>query len=359
MRRAALVAMAATAAAAGAAVVLATLAAGCSPSSGPAPTPAWHVVLHDLTPTLLSAWGASPTDVFAVGGPRGNGTPSAVLHYDGSAWSDLHVGGTDTFWWVAGTSHDDVWMVGENGRIEHYDGSGFHSYTSGTTATLYGVWPAAQNDVWAVGGTPTQGSAAPNDVVLHYDGDAWVPSPLPQALGRTFFKVWGVRTTDDAGVHTQIWIVGEYGTIWHQVDGTWALEASSPPLATGNLTTVNGCSVTEVYAVGGQDVLTWDGASWSRANVQLENIVNGVSCNAPGIVAVVGSAGVKQRLAGGVWTSDFADDPHQDLHGVWADGQGGYWAVGGDFVSDPVPGAGRVGTLAYYGTASVGTTLVP
>jgi hypothetical protein len=353
-RRTALAAM--TAMAAGAAVA-ALAAAGCSSSSAPAP--AWHVVLHDLTPTLLSAWGTSPTDVFAVGGPRGNGTPSAVLHYDGSAWTDLHVGGTDTFWWVAGTSHDDVWMVGENGRIEHFDGSGFRSYTSGTTATLYGVWPAAQNDVWAVGGTPTQGSAAPNDVVLHYDGDAWVPSPLPQTLGRAFFKVWGVRTTDDDGPHTQIWIVGEYGTIWHQAAGTWTLEADSPPLATGNLTTVNGSGLTEVLAVGGQDVLEWDGTSWSREDVQVENVVNGVSFGAPGMAAIVGSAGVKQRLAGGAWTTDFASEPHEDLHGVWADGQGGYWAAGGDFVSDPVQGAGRAGTIAYYGTASVGTTLVP
>jgi hypothetical protein len=330
------------------------LAISCSPSSGSpdAGPPSWHVVLHDLTPTLLSVWGLSSTDVFAVGGPRGNGNPSAVLHYDGTSWTDLHAGGTETFWWVAGTSDTDVWMVGENGRIAHWDGTSFTPHTSGTTATLYGVWPASTTDVWAVGGTPEGGTSQPNDVLLHYDGTGWTPSPLPQTLGRTFFKIWGTGSDN-------VYVVGEYGTIWHRTGTTWALEANSPPLATGNLTTVNGCSASEVYAVGGQDVLVSDGTSWTRANVSLENGVNGVSCASPGNVVVVGFGGLKQRLSGGVWTTDFSSDPHQDLHGAWADPSGAYWAAGGDFVSDPVAGAGRAGVVGYYGTASVGTALVP
>jgi hypothetical protein len=309
------------------------------------------VVLHDLTPALLGAWGTSATDVFAVGGPRGNLTPSAVLHYDGARWTDLHAGGTETFWWVSGTSDTDVWVVGESGRITHWNGSGFTEHASGTTATLYGVWPASPSDVWAVGGTPAQGSSAPNDVLLHYDGTAWTPSVLPQVLGRAFFKVWGTGSDN-------LYVVGEYGTIWHRRGSGWSLEADSPPLATGNLTTVSGCGATEVYAVGGQDVLVSDGTRWTRANVSLENVVSGVACGSPGRVVIVGSAGVKQRLAAGQWANDFADEPHQDLHSAWADPGGGYWAVGGDFVSDPVAGAVRAGTVAYYGPATVGTSLV-
>ncbi|HEX3345693.1 MAG TPA: hypothetical protein VHS09_14015 [Polyangiaceae bacterium] len=330
------------------------LAAACGPSratpdTGPA---AWHVVLEERTPVLLSAWGTAPDDVFAVGGPLGNGTPSAVLHYDGASWTDLHASGTDTFWWAHGTGRADVWFVGTSGRITHWDGTTLTDVASGTTATLFGVWAASPSDVWAVGGTPDGGASAPNDVVLHFDGTSFTPAPLPQALGRAFFKVWGTASDD-------LYVVGEYGTIWHRTGTTWALEANAPPLATGNLTTVNGCSATEIYAVGGEDVLVRDGAGWSRANVTLENGVNGVSCAAPGNVAIVGFGGLKQRLVAGEWASDFASAPHDDLHAVWADGAGGFWAVGGDFVSDPQPGAARAGVLAYYGTASVGTTVAP
>jgi hypothetical protein len=303
-------------------------------------------------------WGTGHDDVFAVGGPRGNGTPAAILHYDGSSWKELSPGGTDTFWWAHGTSDHDLWAVGENGRITHWDGNRFTETTSGTTATLYGVWAASPADVWAVGGTPEGGTTKPNDVLLHFDGTSWKPAPLPQQLGRTFFKIWGVTS---GGGYT-LYIVGELGTIWHRVGTTWALEGNLPrPLATGNLTTVSGCSDTEVYAVGSGGVLVSDGRSWTRANVStmLESGVNGVACASPGNVVIVGFGGLKWRLAGGTWTSDFTSDPHLDLHGAWADPSGGYWAAGGNFVSDPVMGATRVGVVGYYGDAIPSSVLTP
>ena len=331
------------------------LAAACGPSSHASAgdggaAPSWQVVLRNRTPTFLSVWGAAPDGVFAVGGPLGNGTPSTILHYDGLSWADLHATGTDTFWWAHGTSDGDVWFVGTSGRISHWDGAQLIDVASGTTATLFGVWAAAPDDVWVVGGTPDGGTTQPNDVLLHFDGSLFTPSPLPQTLGRSFFKVWGTGSDN-------LYIVGEYGTIWHRTGTTWALEANSPPLATGNLTTVHGCSASEVYAVGGQDVLAWDGTSWTRANVTLENGVNGVSCASPGNVVIVGFGGLKQRLVGGTWVSDFAADPHEDLHGAWADRTGAFWAVGGDFVSDPVAGGPRAGTVGHYGTGRVGTTV--
>ncbi|HEY8088491.1 MAG TPA: hypothetical protein VIF09_11615 [Polyangiaceae bacterium] len=322
---------------------------GGVPEAGP---PSWKVVLQSLTPTLLSAWGTSASDVFAVGGPLGNGTPTAVLHYDGTSWTDLHAGGTETFWWTYGTSSTDVWFVGTGGRIAHWDGTQFGTFTSGTTATLFGVFAASPADVWVVGGTPEGGTSQPNDVLLHYDGTSFTPSPLPQTLGRTFFKVWGTGSDN-------LYVVGELGTIWHRTGTTWALEANTPPLATGNLTTVNGCSAAEVYAVGGNDVLSWNGAAWSRASVSLENAVNGVACAAPGDVVLVGGGGLKQRLVAGTWVSDFSADPHLDLHGAWADPSGGFWAVGGNFLGDPTPQATRLGTIGYYGTSPIGTTLNP
>jgi hypothetical protein len=334
------------------AVPLAGLVVGCGSSSSgpPAPPASWHVVLSDLEATLLCVWGTRPDDVFATGGGLGNGTPAVVLHYDGAAWTDLAPGGTDTFWWANGTSDHDVWTVGEHGRIAHWDGAAFHDYASGTTATLYGVWAAAANDVWAVGGTPGAGTSAPNDVALHFDGTSWSDASPPQKLGLSFFKVWGAASDD-------LYIVGEGGTVWHRSGATWSLE--SMPSVQGTLLTVNGCGPGEIYAVGGRDVLRSDGTSWTVLPVSqtLENDVNGVACDAPGRVVVVGGGGLKERLAGGQWSDDFADDPHTDLHGAWADSAGGYWAAGGDFVSGPVDGGARAGVLAYYGGAPPSSVL--
>ena len=330
--------------AAGAAVVIAALAAGCGGPGAAAGAPAWHVVLSNLDATLLCVWGTAPDDVFAVGGPLGDGSPSTILHYDGSRWADLAPGGTETFWWANGTSATDVWAVGERGRIAHWDGAKFAEFTSGTTATLFGVWAAARDDVWAVGGTPGAPSE-PNDVVVHFDGTRWSPVAVPRTLHLAFFKVWGASPDD-------VYVVGEAGTIWHRSAGQWTLE-SSTPIAQGTLLTVNGCGPDEVYAVGGRDVLRSDGTKWTRLEVSdsLENDVNGVSCGAPGRVVVVGGGGLKERLSAGQWLDDFMQDPHTDLHGAWADPAGGYWAAGGDFVSGPVDGGRRAGVLAYFGAA--------
>jgi len=341
------------------ALTLAALAPGCSdpPEQPPPPPPekaGWQVVLDegDLDRAVLSVWGSGPEDVFAVGGPLGNGLETLAVHFDGEAWKELHPGGEQTYWWVSGSGPDDVWMVGEEGRISHWDGVNFTEHTSDTLATLWGVWAASKTDAWAVGGTPEGGTSAPNDVVLHWDGATWAPVTLPGApLGRALYKVWGTSSDD-------LYVVGEYGTIWHKKGATWALE-SDPPVATGTLFTVAGCGSDEVYAVGGFDVLRSDGASWQKLDVALTNGVNGVACGGPGEVVVVGFGGSKQRLDEGAWVDEFDVPPFADLHAAWADGAGTYWAGGGNFVTGSMPGAARQGIVARYGTGRVASQITP
>ena len=314
--------------------------------------PTWDVVLEHLDGALLSMWGTSKTDVWSVGGPRGNqGFDSLVIHFDGAKWTRLRPGGTETFWWVHGSSANDVWMVGEQGRTTHWDGAAFKELPRITTATLFGVWSASPTDAWAVGGTPEGAAGSPNDVLLHWDGTTWSPSPFPQALGRTLFKVWGTSSEN-------LYAVGEAGTIWHRVGTTWTLE-SNPPLAHGTLLTVHGCSANEVYAVGGRDVLRSDGKKWSRVDLTLLNDVNGVSCAKPGEAVIVGFGGLKWRLVAGEWVDDFGTKPYADLHGAWSDPSGAYFGVGGDFISRSKANASREGIIGRYGRDTVPSTLMP
>jgi hypothetical protein len=306
------------------------------------------VVYDDTTlgGAVVSAWGTGPDDVYVVGGPLGNtGFEAVAVHFDGSAWARLSPGGADGFWWVSGSGAKDVWMVGEHGRIAHWDGAAFHDFTPLTTATLWGVWAASPTDAWAVGGTPEGGTAAPNDIVLHWDGTTWTQEALPGTpLGRTLYKVWGTASDD-------LYAIGESGTVWHRKGTSWAQEANP---ATSNLFTVYGCSATDVYAVGGGDVLHSDGGgTWTKLPVTLDNSVNGVTCNPGGAVLVVGFGGLKQRLVDGGWVDDFTSMPNGDLHGSWADGRGAFWAAGGDFVSMPSPGKARRAIIARYGAGTV------
>lgn len=309
------------------------LLAACTGDPAPVTTPpAWRAVLEHQPGALLSVWGTSATDVWSVGGSLGDPGGADVVHFDGATWTPRAAGGTASFWWVHGVAGDDVWLVGEKGRITHWDRA-FHELASGTTATLFGVFASSAADVWAVGGTP-ESPAAPNDVVLHWDGSTWSPVTLPTTLKVAFYKVWGI---DD-----QLWIVGENGIVWHRRAGAWQREAEG--LATGRLTTVTGCSASEVYAVGGRDVLTFDGTAWSRAPVDslLINDVNGVACR-DGHVLVVGGGSLKLRREAGAWTSDFGTAPLADLHGAWIDPSGGMWGAGGNFTGSG--GGSREGVI--------------
>lgn len=321
----------------------------------------WQAVLDGtkLDRAALSVWGASPTDVYVVGGPVGNsGFESLLLHFDGSTWTDMHPGGTDTYWRVAGSNDDDVWMVGEHGRITHWDGNVLEEHDSGTNATLWGVWAASTQSAWAVGGTPEGGTSADNDIVLHWDGETWSRVTLPgEPLGVSLYKIYG--TSAENGTDN-LYAVGERGVIWHRQNGEWKLE-SDPPLASGKLITVSGCSATEVYAVGDNDLLRSDGVSWVRdESIVLGNLAAGVSCNikkgasrAENELLVVGNGGLKQRFVGGVWLDESDSPPYVDLHSSWSDGEGAYWAVGGDFASLPTPGAARLGVVARHGCGHV------
>jgi hypothetical protein len=324
--------------------------AGGGGASGEA---AWQDVFAEgaLDRAVLSIWGTSSKSVYAVGGPLGNdGFETLAIHYDGKAWKDLHPGGAETFWWTSGSSDSDVWMVGEKGRISHWDGASFTAQASGTTSTLWGVMAFAPDDAWAVGGMPEGTSTDDDDVVLRWDGTSWAREALPGApLHRALFKVWG--TSDD-----DLYVVGELGVLWHRTAAGWKNEAD-PPLSSGTIFTVAGCGANEVYAVGGQDLLKSDGSMWSKVDVTLTNGANGVACASPGNLAIVGFGGLKRRLSNGTWSDDLPFAPHGDLHSVWADETGSFWAAGGDFISKPKPNVARTGTIARFGKGKISSKL--
>lgn len=338
-------------------LAITALLSGCpSPETCPVPgddvepgAPAWEVILgeDELDGVVLSVWGPGPNEVFVAGGPLGNKGHSAVARkYECGQWKDLSPGGPETFWWVTGSSATDVWFVGEEGRIAHYDGATMKDVASPVTATLWGVFAFAPDDAWAVGGTPDAGPGKPNDIVLHYDGKSWSQETLPgEPRGVALFKVWGTSSDD-------LFVVGEQGTIWHRTKEGWVFEGGDPPLTQARLFTVHGCDAGDVYAVGGQSVLHRDAKGWSTVDVALTNVVNGVSCGPPGSAAIVGFGGLKQRLVDGAWIDEFSEQPYSDLHAVWADGQGVFWAAGGDFLTPPKEQK-RKGVVARYGPTGV------
>jgi hypothetical protein len=314
------------------------LLAGC-----PASKAEWKVIA-ELDRVALSAWGAESGERFVVGGGLGNGAPGMMWVLKSGKWKAVELSSTDTLWWVFGFSASEVYAVGEHGALYRYDGEQAHRLSIPTTATLFGIWGTSPSDLWVVGGSPN--GDAPNDVLLHFDGQTWTQAQLPRVFDVPFLKVWGSAADD-------VYVVGQVGVILH-FDGTgWTHQPSG---STSVLVTVAGSSATDVYAVGGPPfaLLHNDGTGWkSEEPPGIASGLGGVAFGANGDLFAVGLAGVKWRRPSGTkeWIDESEALPSNDLHGVWVAADGSAIAVGGNYVAANNLATPRKGVVAYFGSA--------
>jgi len=283
--------------------------------------------------SLRGVWGASASDVWAVG-------PNGAIHFDGTTWtSDASAPtGLQSVW---GAAPNDVWATGVDGVIARWDGTVWTRVSSGTTESLRGVWGLSANDVWALGGG-FLGTA-----LLHWDGTRWTPSPfaagtLPGAMD----DAWGASSDD-------VWATGS-GGLYHWNGASWSL---SLPFGIG-LDAVWGRAADDVWAVGPDGfVLHWNGATWSRVVESTGSALSSLY-DVTGVddaIWAVGYDGVIVRWDGTTFVPDNGWT-RADLASVWGASEDDVWAVGGDTLGhfDEAVGTDTIlrrrGMDAGYGT---------
>lgn len=159
---------------------------------GHAWTPA---TVPDGTHLLVWAYGFASDDVFAVG--RGG----SVLHWDGSVWTALDSGTTRDLWGVWGNSPTDLWIVGGEVTgtwplVLHYDGTAFTEVPVAAEqnvrggVSLFKVW-GIDGQVWAVGDL---------GLILHWDGTSWVEQSAGPLANDDFVSLWGPSADDVVAV---------------------------------------------------------------------------------------------------------------------------------------------------------------
>jgi hypothetical protein len=292
--------------------------------------PAWELVREGVRGALLSVWGTSTSDIWAVGGdPDGQG--STVLHYDGTEWQELDTGTVGDLWWVFGPPSGPVYMGGAGGAILRYqDGAFTPMQTPASDVIVFGIWGCSADDMWAVGGSGSGGGFA-----WRLEGDAWVPAEgFPAEVAKTdaVWKVYG-RSCDD------VWMVGTAGLAIH-----WDGEAFGEVerVANGSLFTVH-ASADRFVAVGGAGtgiLIENDGSGWVDAAPDGIDPVIGVCLSEEGGTAVGWFGSVFTRT-GDAWVPEDAGTggtAEESFHSVWIDPEGGQWASGGQIVSPPLQG---------------------
>jgi len=252
--------------------------------------------------TLVSVWGSSPSDVFAVG-PGPYDIETGIVHYNGDTWSQMSLF-VDAYQLsgVWGSSSSDVFAVGNgyaitpNGgystgpAVFHYDGASWSFPSmpiSGPLPGLSGVWGASPSDVFAVGGN-YDASGAP---IYHYDGVSW--SRMPNDFQTSLSAVWGASHTD---------VIAAGGLILHYDGATWS-EMTNPNNYIASA--VWGSSPSDVYGINGSGISTviihYDGASWSQMQGRIfwpSGGLMGVWGSSATDVFAVGGGGVIEHYAG-------------------------------------------------------------
>ncbi|WP_394821710.1 hypothetical protein [Pendulispora albinea] len=306
---------------------------------------AWKAAIPPYA-SYSALWGASPTDLWAVGrgtilrfdeahqqtmesrvtsetlfgahvnGPNDIlfvGAKGTVVRWDGTRALAASSGTTNDLRraWASGPS--DAWLVGAKGTVLHGDGrSTWTAVPSGTTKTLYGVWGSRADDVWIAGAGGT---------LLHAVGGQL--QSVPSSTTNDLFDIWGTGPSD-------IWAAGADSTIVHFDGNAWTTVTSTP--SSPSFLSIRGTGPTDIYVAGG-DLLKgtgiirhYDGSQWG-APFTSQELVQSVWSGRPGEAWAVTKTGSVLRYQASQWAT-FGTLPVQSLLGVVGTGPNDVWAFG-------------------------------
>jgi len=201
---------------------------------------AWRQVPSSTTVVLEQVHGSSATDVWAVGG--------AILHFDGKAWTLNDSRVAHAVWACSPT---EVWAIGPQTRLRN-TGAGWWVFDSTPGATWLGLWGKSCSDLWSVGINP---GSAMKGLLAHFDGTTWSklewPDLLESIAGSAVSNAWAVGQTTTGGAAAYRF----NGATWNSV----------PPTGAHPLHGIWAFSATDVWAVGKEQILHYDGAAWKTA----------------------------------------------------------------------------------------------
>jgi hypothetical protein len=169
---------------------------GGSPAFEPPPELVWTAESQEGP--FAGIWGSSPDDIYA-GGINGR-----MIHWDGSKWAiqnakplaGEHITG------VWGSGPNDVYASVNANVLFHTTGDGTWEHIGFSGSISFSdIWGTGPNNVYAVGGGG----------VYHFAGSgAWTLTRLGDDYG--IDKIWGVG-------EAELWAESYYGQVTHYVDG--------------------------------------------------------------------------------------------------------------------------------------------
>jgi hypothetical protein len=161
------------------------------------------------TPIIFGLWGASSTDVWAVGGNLGGSAGGLLWRFDGTTWTDTglvtDIASTGTIWKIHGASANDIWLTGTNGFAAHWDGATLTRDGTDSETSLTSVGTTGARTI-------TVGTGNTGGEIYENAGGGWdrVTSPSGSQT------LTGVAVTEDQAI-----AVGSTGTVVERGEDDW------------------------------------------------------------------------------------------------------------------------------------------
>jgi hypothetical protein len=247
----------------------------------PTCAPTWDVVRGanpgEASTTLLGVTAVTSAEAWAVGGLGEPEIPAAVAiqRWDGGRWVAVAGPSPGTtlneLRAVDASEPNDVWAVGrtssgfgEQPLVLHYDGTAWSDVElpSEVDGVLNGVAAISPADVWAVGSVGDPAASLERALVLHWDGTAWTEVELGRAAGggkSALVDIDGVSPTD-------LWAVGyhHFRPLILRFDGeAWSQSRTE---IRGTVNAIEAFATSEVWAVG-TPIQRFDGETWTETPI--------------------------------------------------------------------------------------------
>ena len=136
------------------------------------------------------------------------GSGGAVIHYDGTQWTDLISPIKEDIYGIWGSQDNDIYVRTVFAQVYHYDGSNWTKVFQKTALSFHGIFGLAQNEVFTVG---------ENNTVYEYDGLNWSIKLSENLISPDINGVLGFSDTNIFAVGNDGKVFNYNGTNWSEM----------------------------------------------------------------------------------------------------------------------------------------------
>ena len=343
---------------------------------------AWSSVTSPVTTDINRVFMVSATDGWAVG------ASGKIVHWNGSSWSETIDIGATALNGVFFVNASNGWAIGNGGMIQQYANAYVSSGTfvsrvrdtgssstvwsavswtetlptasdvtvatrTGNTATPDGTWSAFSAEVTdPLGSTIT----SPNARYIQYRitftrGTSSLETPVVDDVTVVYNSPTSKSLNDVSAVAaSNIWAVGNAGTILRYNGASWSVHADSG-LVTQDVNGIDMVSASDGWAVAASEkFLRYNGTNWTEFADLGATSLNAVDMVSTSDGWAVGNSGKFYKYNGTTW-SEFVDLGASNVFDLYMISSSSGWAVGagGDIY--------RYNGTTWSSNATLGTTI--